>query len=466
MLLIRLHAHLAALSSAALAGSIDGAFTGYRHEQDTLLNSASRAQWSDIDVQDSPCRMSEAFADPAAAFAWSTPASTDLMRGAPLRGNELTLHVRGCNLTRRVDDRIDAVRSCFSRLGHVVLAGDSVTRNSYISLVHFVHTGTWLPRDGPPSDVLNEWQAMPPARSTDDVDSTRPIEVDFKRYFRGISSRLGGYEICDCYVGDDGHVENHYYSRDGVRLSYGQLFSSRFRYVMHSPTWLNVSCDAPPCVQRGCSPGYCQPELGTRHLLSIAYPTSYFAVANLMRPDVLVFNTGLHEPGVLETARGVELVLGVAREASRRRTKTGNLHAAWNEMDHQAERDVENTSAADSSSKVHFVWRTTTPFRNEDVVVVAATALPKPLMLGVDATAPRAPWPRREQNITEAVTRTGGRVFDAFSIVWPLAVQLAAIGSVRGTSWPTDRHHHAPAVNAGVNRALIAFLCEDDEDWA
>ena len=464
LLLVRLQEHLrsASIAIAGVVSPADGVAS--QHTPHPTMN-LSHAPWGGEDVQDSPCRMSEAFADPAAAFAWSSPSPTDLTRGAPLRGNELTLHVRGCNLTRRVDDRIDAVRSCFSRLGHVVLAGDSVTRNSYVSLVYFLHTGRWLPLEGPPSDVPLEWQSAPPARGVGVVGgATRPI--DFERYFRDTVGRLGGYEICDCYVGEDGHVENHYYSRDGVRLSYGQLFSSRLAYLMHSPTWLNVSCEAQPCVQQGCLPGYCSPKQGSQtEFRRFNHPESYFAVANLMRPDVLVFNTGLHEPGVLETARGVELVLGVAREASRRRTKTGNLHAAWNEMDHQAERDVENTSAADSSSKVHFVWRTTTPFRNEDVVVVAATALPKPLMLGVDATAPRAPWPRREQNITEAVTRTGGRVFDAFSIVWPLAVQLAAIGSTRGTSWHTDRHHLAPAVNAGVNRALIAFLCEHDEDW-
>jgi len=95
------------------------------------------------------------------SLAWDTP---ERLVSWTVSGNasnssevSLALKVQGCDLGWVERDR-SAVKACLSRLGHVALVGDSVTRLQFLSLTHFLHTGSWKPLDGgPPGDAPRAW---------------------------------------------------------------------------------------------------------------------------------------------------------------------------------------------------------------------------------------------------------------------------------------------------------------------
>lgn len=90
---------------------------------------------------------------------------------------------------------------------HLVLVGDSLTRYQYLSLVYFLETRRWASPPGAP------------------VNTNEKSWSNWTEFHTGMTARLRGHEICDCYRGptmDGGIREMRYYTSacGRVRVSY------------------------------------------------------------------------------------------------------------------------------------------------------------------------------------------------------------------------------------------------------
>jgi len=409
------------------------------------------------------CAWAAAAAAPEASFSWSEPGN---LSAAPAVGGAAALHVAGCDLgwSRA------AARQCLARLGHVVFAGDSVTRLQFISLVHWLHTGLWAPADGrPPGDSPRHW-GVPAADGG--------VAIDFPAYFAAVAARLGGAEVCDCAIGAK-HVENRYYADGALRLSYVSLFKRGRDAALHEPRWLNVSCGAARCAQAGCAPGRCDEPAR-----ALVLPGARLAAAlpRLLRPDVLVLNVGVHEevsaraePAAAALyARVAAEMREVARAGGGRPRADADLAAAWDEE--RARGDAAAPPEAPAAPPAAppaarapgpfrgLVWKVTTPGKEAAAAVAGIApdaAAPPAGPVGAPLAPPPAPWPRADAEVAAAVAAAGGAIFDAHAILYPLVVPLALAG--RGAAAFAHAHdawHFAPAVNAELNKALLSMLCE------
>lgn len=419
------------------------------------------------------CAWAAAMADPEASIRWSV--RDDKQTEFPFLEGAVKLHVENCDLSWRVA----AARRCLRRLGHVVFVGDSVSRLLYISLVHFLHTGSWSAVDGGvPSDSPKHW-------------SKDGVSIDFPAYFRGVAARLDGAEICDCNL-DPSHVENRYFAAHGLRLSYATFFKRAFPLVFHDPAWLNASCGADSCTQAGCVPGMCAAPDARR--FEVAGLHALDSLTSLLLPDTLILNVGVHEPPGAweddETIAALTDLTATVRETAPLRTSAA-LADAWSRVKSGSKAVPAAGTAAPPATETAegssafaerrgLVWRRTLHGKNfahesnkayhERVGAGGAREPP----LGETPRAPAAPWPRNDGKIAEAVTAAGGRVFDADALVWPLLSMLdrdnaiAPAGSFfekgrrlnRAWAHETDVWHFSPAVNAEINKALLSFLCE------
>lgn len=427
---------------------------------------------------------------------WSTPVQnfTHYYFARPNVDGVFTLHVEGCDMSW-VTQR--SARQCLAALGHVVVVGDSISRLLYMSLVHFLHTGSFAPLDDehPPSDAPRAWTKPSPRED--------PSPLDLPHYFAATSARLNGTEICDCYVGMY-HTENRYYREAGVDISYVSFFSHAHGLRLHSPGWLNAFCARPPCLQTGCAVGACADDASPpQHFVNLQAPADDLAVlVDLLRPDVLLLNAGHHRS--LDTEEGKAEIARVARrmgegEAARARERErwrASLDAALAAGQEAPQRDLglgaawEALRAAPplqaaaapapqqppqrsaSGSARNFIWRTTTPRKDPDgvwagVLSAERSSYPGAPLLGPTPAAPRGPWPSYEASILEAVGAEGGRGFDAFTLLWPLLMLARAEGRDEPISavfsHPHDALHFAPGVHSQLNRALLSMLCEDFE---
>ena len=206
---------------------------------------------------------------------------------------------------------------------HVLMAGDSLTRYSFLSLAYFVETGSWL-SPWPPNTREGSWKA------------SDWIGGDWPSFFFSTTQRLGGGRraICDCSRGRDwapaSWRENRYYiSPNGrVRLSYLSWFAA-IENGARNLTLLNEPClerafraaqsdgDAGDvaCPQGSCTPGDCAPEGAAAGEFVAPYPRLLPALVAALRPTVLVLNSGLwpEQPGASEVAAAIrEAVAAVA----------------------------------------------------------------------------------------------------------------------------------------------------------
>lgn len=386
-----------------------------------------------------------------------------------IEGGEFKLHISGCDLEMVHHAR---ARSCLASLGHVVFVGDSVSRFFFVSLVHFLHTGSWMPIDGlPPSDATRAW--VPPPTP----DTPEPV-LDLLAYQLATSARLGGHEVCDCHVGLR-HIEARYYQEAGVALSFVAFFSHRYSVLLHDPTWLNVSCaEGPPCKQAGCAVGNCSADASpAAALLELEQPEALDALPALLAADLLVLNAGIHD--AFDRPEDMAQLQRLAAQGSAAGAWGGggrrDIRGAWRTGVEARQRKgvmIPTETAVKSSvppfSRGGLVWRTTTPSKLITSVgggqVRHRGNVGTELHEGGPPAAPLGPWPAPEANISRTVRESGGRVFDAYALLWPLIRLALDSNSTAPFSHPHDIFHFSPAVNAQVNQALLAMLCEHLQD--
>ena len=451
----------------------------------------------------------------------------------PARHGSLRLHLAGCDLSWVTPA---AARRCLSSLGHVLFAGDSVTRLQFLSLEHFLHTGSWDPVDGgPPSDAAARYWPLP--SSTEENPA-----LDLDGYLRDVTRRMGGTEVCDCSLAD-AHIENRYYheahAEGGVQLSYVTFFSWRYPLYIHRPGWLNVSCaEGPPCAQAGCNVPHCgQHASAPADFRAFRQPAALNALPTLLAPDVMVLNAGVHDQFSrredLAQVEGLVAAMAARRalaEAAARGGAGRNLSDAWERgiaaadaaqllaeaaaaaaaaaappaapadqtlsdgaallklwwgsgglsLVSQGYSEAQEAAAvaahrelaaaegagawaARTAAPPAFVWKTTSP-RKGDTRPQARVhgRLAGGARLGAEPAAPPGPWPPLEAPALAAL-RSGGAVFNAEALLWPLVVLGNAANSSTAFAHRIDTLHFAPAVNAELNKALLSLLCEHAE---
>lgn len=216
---------------------------------------------------------------------WEKP---DDVKTSEIAGNNrdimLNLNIQDCNM------------SIFSLLyfeeclknKHIVFMGDSLTRYQYLSLVHYLETGSWFAlTDKPLLENEKEWE-------------------NWEMFYQGTNARLNGHEICGCYrhpygwIIDANPMEDRYYFDPvrKLRITF-LLFFGSFKTVHPSPQFLNVGCSTSTpeelCLQKGCSPGLCNFKLFN---FSENWPYNMLSnviknVATTVAPiDALIFNQG------------------------------------------------------------------------------------------------------------------------------------------------------------------------------
>jgi len=411
------------------------------------------------------CRWSSLdWAEPEKLVSWSAHRNLSSLEYS--RDGDLRLHIAGCDLSWVTHQ---SAKECLAATGHLAIVGDSVSRFLYLSLVNFLHTGLW----DPPSNAL----PLDAPRWWIDYSVAEP-RLDVDEYLRATAVRMGGYEICDCFIDRETHMENRYYEEGGVKVSYATFFSHGHAVYFHNPAWLNASCGSPPCKQRGCAVASCNPaESPPGDTLKLSPHSDITAWGRLLSPDTLLFNAGLHASltGEKDIAAVKELVgstrLGAAHHHNSRR---GDLRRAWDSYMTPPSPSPPlaqlggASQAAPPPPPPRFVWRTTTPRRWE--LGVNTTGWGPSLLEGGgggQAVSPPPPWPRhykREEAETEAVVEgEGGLIFHAHAILWPLLVMAAQRHTE--SSAPFSHHldglHFSPGVNAELNRAFLTLLCED-----
>ena len=456
--------------------------TSENHEENNRDSQAPICPWSSI-------FSSENLSD---IISWSIGIANVNLTAPALEGS-LQLHIKGCDLSWTPT----SARQCLKKLGHVVMAGDSITRLQYISLIHWLHTESWSPKDSfPPGDSPRHW-ARPPAPEDEGP------KIDFFQYFQTLSNRLEGAEICDCIIGGE-HIENRYYNFDNLRVSYVGVFKYTSEVVLHDLEWLNATCDkknhgsAQRCAQSGCLPGNCnEPSKQLRILL----PQLLTSFPQLLQPDVLILNVGVHlNVEEREMAENLNIIrdLSIAMTSATRRKKissgNSNLRAWRNELTKLtgvsgvltapitplalAEESHEENGAdtvvgatLSNGGKRGLVWKVTTPGKFEALEKYSIWKQQQAgenasknyhLFPGIPFTLP-GPWPKVEESMTRVTREGGGRVFDTHALLYPLITALTRAEIPSGAfAHSIDAWHFAPTVNAELNKAMLSMLCEED----
>jgi hypothetical protein len=354
----------------------------------------------------------------AGAGTWRSPRppAVDPLAGATYgwadTGGEWRLTVDGAPL----EWTPAAARACLSHTP-VLFVGDSLTRYTYLALVHFLHTGTWYPAAGTPSWAHPSfWGGWP-------------------EFQRGTNALLAGAELCDCdrneaertfypgAAGADppdpsssssvpaGHVlENRYYARaaDAIKVAWLALWGdlALFGHDLASLSPPGGDCfvgGAPVCNQTRCAPAAC---LASPPDWVLPPDTGIADRAAALRPAVVVVNSGLWAP--YPAARVTSIAAGVL-------------------------------AALPGAT---FFWRTTTAVRPGA----------QPPLHSLDTAA-------FDAAAADALAAQGDprlRVFDAAAVVAPLAAPSAPGGP--GVHW-IDGAHPAAHAYRGLAEAFLAAMC-------
>ena len=206
---------------------------------------------------------------------------------------------------------------------HVLMAGDSLTRYSFLSLAYFLETGGWL-SPWPPNTREGSWKGP------------GWVGGDWPTFFYNTTQRLGGGRraMCDCSRGHgwapETWRENRFFLSPNarVRMSYLSWFAG-LENGARNLTLLNEPClerafraalsngvsGDVSCPQRSCTPGDCAP-LGLAAGEYVApHPQLLPALVAALRPTVLVLNSGLwpSQPAASAVAAAIrEAVAAVA----------------------------------------------------------------------------------------------------------------------------------------------------------
>ena len=188
--------------------------------------------------------------------------------------NPLELSVGACNFSV-----IDAkfARECIARSSPagIVLAGDSLTRYQYLNLVNFLVHDNWASNISMPNENEHKFS-------------------DWKQFYRVTNERMGGHEICDCYRGREGIVENRYFVDQDVRVSYRQVFGKDNEIYMHDLGPLNLeSCQHSRCNQSHCLPGDCALSVPPVTSLGHILDHGFLSILQSYPASDVFFNAGL-----------------------------------------------------------------------------------------------------------------------------------------------------------------------------
>lgn len=252
--------------------------------------------------------------------------------------------------------------------------------------------------------VTGEWAPFP--RAPCDFHHFWP---SFSEFYAECAARTKKAEICDCFrVGPLPEAETHYFYDGSVRVTFVFTEGTRWTHARHELSWLNVTCGVAgsPCTQAGCAPAECTSASGPLEPLQDALPPLAAlagALARRLPVDVAVVNSGLHTP-------------------------------LW-DMGHvvAAIADELRGAAVDASlPPPALIWKSTT----------AST-----VFADFDHARERA-------EVEAHLVPDGWRVFDAFSITAHPSLEAAS-----GMRQFFDGIHFRPAVNRGLNEAMLLDLC-------
>ena len=300
------------------------------------------------------------------------------------------------------DVRAAALR-CFSNQ-HVVLMGDSLTRYQYINLAYFLTHGVWT-SGSPHNEIEGEFGS-------------------WNEFYHATWRRLQSpatSEVCDCHrhevpkngpkpPPDRDIMENRYFRVHGgglnASLTYIELFGHR-AVVGHDVAYLNATCGgAGGCVQAGCVPGQC---VEPPHWKLRPPETAVVAIAAMLRPSVLVINSGHHASYANDTT-----MAALARAGH----------------------------AARGLGVRHMVWKTTTAHRDVDFEALHAGEL---------------------EHFGRHLHTNGDddlwSLFDAYAVSRALAAEVVATtNTTAGLYW--DAAHFRPFVYRVLNECLLYFLMD------
>lgn len=279
----------------------------------------------------------------------------------------------------------------------VLLVGDSIMRYAYYQLVLWLVTGDWAPVPAAPCDFHHYWP-------------------DFNAYYAECAARTRGAEICSCFrVGDMAQAETHYFFGGAARVTFVFTEGTRpFVAARQHLDWLNVTCGATgaPCAQAGCAPAACTFDPPAGPLLAVYAALPHFAavagaVAARLPVDVAVVNSGFHSQlWEEELSATVDALAGALRSAAARA----------------------------GAPPPALLWKSTTAASN-------------PNFVSFDHARERAAF--------EALLAPDGwRLFDAHALTAHPSLAAAATDLQF-----YDGIHLRPAVNRGVNEALLLDLC-------
>ncbi len=225
-------------------------------------------------------------------------------------------------------------------------------------------------------------------------------------FFKTTNERMGGHEICDCFRKSNrdfinSSVEHRYFDDGHIQVSYRQVFGPDSDIRFHDPALLNLSSCKSRCIQAFCAPGECDPLLRpVTNLGTVLRPGALHALATSHPSSFILFNAGIWW------------------------AKDGRNTFA----DHAPllEREARRTRAAAPATRLH--WKITTRAR------------------GTRAARP-------EFGLARSLERAGA--FDGVFDAWALTDDIVD----NAPHLMMDHVHFTAPVYAGLNRALIAYIC-------
>jgi hypothetical protein len=291
------------------------------------------------------------------------------------------------------------VRRCLQGR-RIAFIGDSLSRNQYLNLAHFIAHGSWY--------------SEPPALEHESLWPSWAV------FHKGAAKRLTtrtSREACDCFRAStpypsnmDSSVENRFFH--DTELNFSMSFYQLFEGIPTrgiDPNLLILSChNETGCIQGGCSPGNCSsPTWVANGLVQLAEH-----VATTFRPETVIINSGIWPGSSFATP--------------------GRIF------------DLETTSMLfRKHGAQELIWKTTTA---RGVGVSAALAEYDILLPALAAQSP--PW----------------RIFDAFAITIPLAARVREGSLKESDVYNNgDFTHFRPQIYRGLNEALLLDLLRECE---
>eukprot|EP00756_Hemistasia_phaeocysticola_P067234 Hpha_TRINITY_DN9814_c0_g1::TRINITY_DN9814_c0_g1_i4::g.81476::m.81476 len=264
---------------------------------------------------------------------------------------------------------LEKVRRCLKGK-HVVFVGDSVMRYQYMSLLHWLHFGSWpnstvseasnqfLSESFGSADPLEKY-ARPPAGGGRSIVWQKEWPT-WEAYLRGSTAEFNGAMCCDCHRAPQPHVnrrktmaartmhamrkrhwlsqrENRFYSstdgsfRGDFFFLHGDYMGNGMTpgHVRGCPLMMGGNVSDPPSWP---PQGWAERWRGTTpSILGAMREAGYTA-------DFVVFNTGLWYPNWVKAPGAAEAAVAAAEAMMQGGSKRGGGRAVWQTVTNQCQR--------------------------------------------------------------------------------------------------------------------------------